>query len=1289
MTEPLAPELRKQLEKAVRDARRLGEAGARAALRALAVHESRPYEGVSEDERALRRRLRAHGRQSGDKRNRDSGAQEIVRLAHEVAYEHWHRMLFARFLAENGLLIEPESRVAVSLEECGELAREGLGADGWEVAEAFASNMLPRIFRPDDPALAVTLAPETRQKLEKLVADLPQAVFTATDSLGWTYQFWQTDRKDEVNRSEVKIGADELPVVTQLFTEPYMVRFLFHNTVGAWRAGRLLAKRPEVVRGGASEAELAEAVCVAPAGGLSGYDFEYLRFVREPGEETDAEGDSAPVGPWWPAAGSFEGWPDRVADLRVLDPCCGSGHFLVEGLELLARLRMEEEGRGVEAAVRAVLRDNLFGLELDPRCTQIAAFNLAFTAWKLVGRHIELPQPNVACSGLAVAASREEWLALTPSEQAARDLGYSPQQIMGTLDRLHGLFRDAPMLGSLIDPKRVGGDGQQAEMYEAGYDAVAALLEDAFRREESETDHGRGGSAADGVSAGGAGETVEDVRERGLAAAGISWAAALLAGEYDLVITNVPYLARGKQATGLQDFADASHPDGKKELATMFVSRILGWLGERGTQAAVVQQNWLFLTSYRKLRERLLRERTWRLLARLGPGAFETISGEVVNVALIVLSAERPDDDGALTGIDVSALCGQRKITPREKAELLLLGGHQGMGPCRGAAATPAAGPRTCAPEAGPGPVPSEAEADVETGLALSATADRRPGVLVPSRQADQRRNPDSCILLRPLVGQVLLRQYAYGHQGIATADYACFGRKFWELPTRGASWEFQQSTVRQTTYNGGREHVLHWEDGEGLLQQTESARIQGAGAWSRDGIAVSQMGPLPCTRYTGEYFDNNVAVLTVSEPDHLPAVWCFCSSAEYCEGIREFDQKLNVTNANLVKAAFDLDRWKKVASRKYPNGLPEPYSDDPTQWLFHGHPCGSVVWDEDAKWTTHGPLRTDTSVLQVAVARLLGYRWPAEPDPEMRLAAESREWVRRCEALHDFADGDGIVCLNAAAGEPPAADRLRRLLAAAYGEEWSLAKEWELLSAAAAAANRKRPAASLEEWLRDAFFAEHVKLFHNRPFIWHVWDGRKDGFHALVNCHRLCGPDGEGRRTLQALVYRHLGEWIGLQRTAQAEDEEGADARLAAAQGLQGQLARILEGEPPCDIFVRWRALHDQPIGWEPNLDDGVRLNIRPFLRAELQSGGLRGAGILRAKPNIKWKKDRGKEPESLRPREDFPWFYSCPGPGSEADRTDYAAPAEAAYDGYRWNDLHYTRAAKRAAREASGRRE
>ena len=429
-------------------------------------------------------------------------------------------------------------------------------------------------------------------------------------------------------------------------------------------------------------------------------------------------------------------------------------------------------------------------------------------------------------------------------------------------------------------------------------------------------------------------------------------------------------------------------------------------------------------------------------------------------------------------------------------------------------------------------------------------------------------------------------------------------------------------------------------------------------------------MGSSASALYTGEIFDKNVAVVLPAEKSYVPAVWCFCSSAQYAASVREIDQKLNVTNATLVKVPFDLDHWKKIADERYPNGLPEPYSDDPTQWIFHGDPCRSVIWNDKTKHTDNGPPRIDATVLQVAVARLLDHRWPAEVDHDMRLAPEQRDVATDCRAFDDFADPDGIVCLSAARGEPKAADRLRALLAAAYGDQWSAETERALL-----AATSPKPPKSLEAWLRDRFFHEHCQLFHNRPFIWHIWDGRKDGFHALVSYHRLAGPDGEGRRTLESLTFAYLNEWIERQRADIEEGLPGADGRLTAALDLQGQLQRILTGEPPCDIFVRWRPLRDQAIGWEPDINDGVRLNIRPFMRAKLRKGGRAGAGILRWKPNISWKKDRGKEPEEPRSREGFPWFWGCPGSGSVAQRTDFSAASDSRLDGNRWNDLHYTR--------------
>ncbi|MBT7806160.1 SAM-dependent methyltransferase, partial [Candidatus Poribacteria bacterium] len=164
--------LRKLLEDTIEEARQVAESGARRALQSLAVERHEPHPSMSPDERRLRNRLRARGRQLGDRRDRIRGDQEIDRLTHEVAYEQWHRMLFARFLAENGVLVEPRSGVSITIEECEELARER-GVDPHALAAQFAQEILPGVFRVGDPVLDVVLAPETRQALQRLLDELP------------------------------------------------------------------------------------------------------------------------------------------------------------------------------------------------------------------------------------------------------------------------------------------------------------------------------------------------------------------------------------------------------------------------------------------------------------------------------------------------------------------------------------------------------------------------------------------------------------------------------------------------------------------------------------------------------------------------------------------------------------------------------------------------------------------------------------------------------------------------------------------------------------------------------------------------------------------------------------------------------------------------------------------------------------------------------------------------------------------------------------------------------------
>ena len=185
-----------------------------------------------------------------------------------------------------------------------------------------------------------------------------------------------------------------------------------------------------------------------------------------------------------------------------------------------------------------------------------------------------------------------------------------------------------------------------------------------------------------------------------------------------------------------------------------------------------------------------------------------------------------------------------------------------------------------------------------------------------------------------------------------------------------------------------------------------------------------------------------------------------------------------------------------------------------------------------------------------------------------MRLSKRARDLVKDCDKLLEFADKDGIVCIPGLGRTAGASERLVRLLdVCGIGVE-------------------RDP----DDWLRDSFFEEHCKLFHDRPFVWHIWDGRKrDGFHALVNYHKLCGGSGilplspesaagsrghSGRRLLENLTYSYLGEWITRQKDSVKGGEDGAEGRLAAAIELQNRLKLILEGEPPFDIFVRWKPL-------------------------------------------------------------------------------------------------------------------
>ncbi|MNL00741.1 hypothetical protein D3C87_1211820 [compost metagenome] len=578
-------------------------------------------------------------------------------------------------------------------------------------------------------------------------------------------------------------------------------------------------------------------------------------------------------------------------------------------------------------------------------------------------------------------------------------------------------------------------------------------------------------------------------------------------------------------------------------------------------------QHWLSLTSYKRFRAELLSEETLAFVAHLGSGAFQEISGQKVNVTLTISSRSTPDETTQTLLLDASS-----PISPSLKEE------------------------------------------------ALGNSA------ILLTRQTQHLKAPDHVVSFSTLNAKTRLSSAAWCLAGIMNGDTPRFVRNVWEVKP-GKDWTYLQSTTDGNAFSGGYSTVIYYDSEHGHLRELREIRRdrlhnsdeRGNQVWGKRGIAVDQMASLAVNTYNGNKYDSNVAVIVPYEEKNLPAIVAFCRSPEFAAEVRKIDKKLNVTNATFGKVPFDLLRWGQIATEDSQGCLPEPYSDDPTQWLFHGHPAKASAG----------------KALHVALARLCGYRWPAETDKEIHLSPEARDWTFKVAALPE-GDQDGLLAIESVAGEKPLADRLRAFLSEAFGTQWSDALERQLVAKSDETLDNKLAKdGSLEAWLRDRAFRQHCALFNQRPFLWHISDGLKNGFSVFVHYQRFT------QANLRKLTYTMLGDWL-----RRAKDENN-DLRYEKGRELQQKLELVLEGEAPYDIFVRWKSLAEQPLGWDPDLNDGVRMNIRPFMEA----------GIMREQPKgIKWTKDRGNDVPSA------PWYP--------------------VFKGERNNDYHTTLEEKRAAR-------
>lgn len=492
-------------------------------------------------------------------------------LVEQAAYTWFNRLFAIRFMETNDRLpshvrmlsaqdgsFQPEClREAMDLTlgslDCSEAARlvaegddEGLFRLVLLAQCAELAECMPGVFERVGSAMELLLPDGLLAQggvVDSLVTGIPEDDWReGVEIVGWAYQFYVSERKDEFFKSKRKAGKDDIAPATQLFTPEYIVRFLVQNSLGRlW-------------------------VLNNPTSPLAD-QMEY--FVKpDPDSCEDFRQISSPE------------------EITLIDPACGSGHFLCHAFDLLAAM-YEERGYRRHDIPQLILEKNLTGIEIDRRAAALTSFALTMKACEWDGRFLRRGvAPRVMCL---------ESVVLTPEEREAIGAGPEDQTLVDVLAHL----------------------GEVGSLWHPTSEDVAAL--------------GKWSERATGEAGLFAGMVTEKL------ACAQKYVQALSSTSL-ICATNPPYMGGGNLAPWMSGWVRSSYPDEKADLCTCFIKRGFSLASSDGYNAQVTMQSWMFLGSFQKMRKEIIANKGIATMAHLGARAFDAIGGEVVQTTATVFA---------------------------------------------------------------------------------------------------------------------------------------------------------------------------------------------------------------------------------------------------------------------------------------------------------------------------------------------------------------------------------------------------------------------------------------------------------------------------------------------------------------------------------------------------------------------------------------------------------------------------------------------------------------------------
>ena len=1047
------------------------------------------------------------------------------------------------------------------------------------------SNVMPFLFERIDDETELLL-PDNLLRTDSVVAKLVTAIdeedWGQVEIIGWLYQFYISEKKDEVIGKVVR--SEDIPAATQLFTPNWIVQYLVQNSVGRlW-----LMANPN------STLKAQWLYYIAPADQTLEVQAQLDALIQT---RVNEDGDSL-----------------NPESITLLDPACGSGHILVEAYEVFKAIYLER-GYQPRSIPRLILEKNLYGLDIDDRAAQMAGFALLMKARsddrrlfnepvKLnvlslqeskgldadeLTRALQTVEDKVSSQGGTIASTggfgNDD---LFPGTRPQSSLGYfNPADIKDDPARpviaaLVATFAHAKTFGSLIQiPKAL--HSQLA--------ATAQRLQLALQ-------------SGDLYAKAAAQDLLPLVTQ-----------ARLLGMQFDAVVANPPYMGSKGMNSTLKDYAKATFPDSKSDLFAMFIERGFGWCKPTGFNSMVTMQSWMFLSSYEAMRKKMLLGRTLSCMVHMGNGVMGIAFG---TAATVLLNQHINDYAGGFSYCDNDDVsdAGVPMQFPVENKRL-----------------------KTVKPDDFKSIPGSPVAYWVSQAIIEIFSSSRQLKEISIPRQGNTTTNN-----ARFVRGWYEVDFRKIGFQFENAMQFSASGRKWCPYNKGGGSvkwyglneslvnWENNGSEIKSIphsvvanageyfkpgiTFSTVSSSGFGFRDfGCGFIFDNKGASIFVDGTQKYYLIALLNSGIFSATIHkispTVSLQPGDVAKMPVIECDDLHRKSIVSNSIEAikiskenwdsCEESWDFvSQPLTKIRPQLASLVQSWDQWGTKCAERVTHL--KTIEEDNNRFFIDAYglkdELSSEVPEEQITLLRADREKDCQRLISYTIGCMMG-RYSLD-EPGLIYANSGNVGFEDSRYASFSADADGIVPLTDELWfDDEAASRIREFLLVVWGVD-TLAENMAWLAESLGAKAGETPDETIRRYLADKFYKDHLQTYKKRPIYWLFSSGKQGAFQALVYLHRY----HEG--TLSRMRAEYVVPLTG--KIQSRIDMLEKDAAVASSTAARNKLSKEVEKlkKKHVELLAYDEQLrHYADMRITLDLDDGVKVNYGKFgdLLAEVKA--------------------------------------------------------------------------------------